>query len=578
MKKSIVIGKNSEKCENELKNHKRQLFLNRKRKNDSDDSSPINSPHNFLSFNSNNLNSHNRFMKELNKNLSDEINLESNCIVIESPQKFDRRSNMKKYINLQLDEDNKSNGLSKPNKPINIDIDNESYSGSEKESTEYMEIFKKNRTDTMNSFNQFKNINPNNMINNTNSNFGQNLSNNYKEKLIRDFCMDIPEESELVSSIVVLDNINNKKKEMMNKNIINPDSNTNITSSRLQSDDDICHINHYRKNYSNIGNYKNCEMEEDKSNSMNASLFSKEFIKFSKTDGEKEKENSGTEINIFKSQSSCDNVENINSLSYTFNNQRNFFPWLTDKTKSLRGMIKLHQEILDFYEFIKPTSEEDKLRDVTIRRLKELIKEEFPNWKVKKFGSFPNKIHLPDSDVDIVILPKHQESSEGQLKILKKILKKLVKNDFVDYIKLIEARVPIIRATLKETKISIDISANRKNGYEAKKVIKKTLEDFPFIRPLIYILKYFLRQRKLNETYTGGISSFLLFNLLLSYIQHVVKNEDKINSETGGEKFLSLGHLLVGFLQFFGFDFNFEEVGISVKYGGYFYKKSERGW
>ena len=573
MNKSFIIGKNSEKSENELKNHKRQLFLNRKRRNDSDDSSPINSPHNFLSYNSNHLNSYNRFMNNLNKNICDEINLESNCIVIESPQKLNRRSNMMKYINLQLEEDNNSNGLSNPNKPINIDIDNESNSESDKESTEYMEIFKKNRTDRMNSFNYSKNLNPNNMIKLNNSNFAQNLSNNYREKLKRDFCMDIPEDSELVSSIVVLDN---KKRYTINKNTINPDYNSNIISSRLQSDEEMIDINHYRKNPSNIPHNKNCQMEEDKSFSMEASLFSKEFIKFSKTDGEKEKEN--TEINIYQSHSSCDNFDNINSLSFNFNHQRNFFPWITDKTKSLRGMIKLHQEILDFYEFIKPTSEEDKLRDITIRRLKELIKEEFPNWKVKKFGSFPNKIHLPDSDVDIVILPNHQESSEGQLKILKKILKKLVKNDFVDYIKLIEARVPIIRATLKETKISIDISANRKNGYEAKKVIKKTLEDFPFIRPLIYVLKYFLRQRKLNESYTGGISSFLLFNLLLSYVQYVVKNEDKINSETRGGKFLSLGHLLVGFLQFFGFDFNFEEIGISVKYGGYFYKKSERGW
>jgi non-canonical poly(A) RNA polymerase PAPD5/7 len=88
------------------------------------------------------------------------------------------------------------------------------------------------------------------------------------------------------------------------------------------------------------------------------------------------------------------------------------------------------------------------------------------------------------------------------------------------------------------------------------------------MRPIIYVLKYFLRQRKLNESYTGGISSFLLFNLLLAYVQYLSK-------ENNFTEKINLGNILVGFLQFYGFDFNFEDVGISVRYGGYFFKKSD---
>lgn len=39
---------------------------------------------------------------------------------------------------------------------------------------------------------------------------------------------------------------------------------------------------------------------------------------------------------------------------------------------------------------------------------------------------------------------------------------------------------------------------------------------------------------------------------------------------------ICLGHILVGLLDFYGFRFNYAKVGISVRYGGYFYKRSER--
>lgn len=131
------------------------------------------------------------------------------------------------------------------------------------------------------------------------------------------------------------------------------------------------------------------------------------------------------------------------------------YPWLKDKTKSMQGMIKLHHEIMDFYEFIKPTEEEDEKRNHTFQILYDLLKEHWPELKVKKFGSYPNKLHLPDSDVDIVVLSENKDMD--QTKILKKIIQKLLGAELVEYIKLIEARVPIIRATIKGTKINTDI-------------------------------------------------------------------------------------------------------------------------
>ena len=301
-------------------------------------------------------------------------------------------------------------------------------------------------------------------------------------------------------------------------------------------------------------------------------LYSKICDEIKKINNNKVKENIDDEIKKFSllemDYISFDKKENILEK-----NNDEVIPWLTDRTRQSTGILKLHNEILDFYKFMAPTKEEDNLKKQTVSYLKNLINECWPNWKVKTFGSFPNKLHLPDSDIDIVVISEDYSNTGQQLKMLKKIANKLLEDQKVDFLKIIEAKVPIIRATFKNTKINVDISANRKNGYAAKKVIKRILNCYPYIRPLLYILKYFLKQRKLNETFTGGISSFLLFNLLLSYIQ--VKQKEMLNDE---DPDLSLGHLLCGFLQFYCFDFNYDNVGISVKHGGYFFKKSDRNW
>ena len=36
------------------------------------------------------------------------------------------------------------------------------------------------------------------------------------------------------------------------------------------------------------------------------------------------------------------------------------------------------------------------------------------------------------------------------------------------------------------------------------------VRDIPQVKPLVLVLKFFLRQRKLHETYHGGVGSFLL--------------------------------------------------------------------
>jgi len=240
---------------------------------------------------------------------------------------------------------------------------------------------------------------------------------------------------------------------------------------------------------------------------------------------------------------------------------------VSKRTSEHKGILKLHYEICDFFNYIKPLKSEFDIRQESFEILKDLILKKFPNWRVKVFGSFPNEIFLSDSDVDIVVISN--EKKDNAKKTMDKLYDYLyMKSDLFDYIKRIDAKVPIVKLQLKETKINLDISVDRKNGYDAKRIIKKSLNDFHALKPLMYLLKYFMRQKKLNETFSGGISSFLLFNLLLAFLQYKNKTDNNTN--------LNLGQLLVDFYQFYGFEFNYDEVGISTRYGGFFYKRKDK--
>ena len=77
--------------------------------------------------------------------------------------------------------------------------------------------------------------------------------------------------------------------------------------------------------------------------------------------------------------------------------------------------------------------------------------------------------------------------------------------------------------------------------------IKESTKLYPQIIDIIYIMKKFLSIRKLNQSYQGGISSFSLFLLILSFLKFKSKQK---NSEE------YLGSLLIEFLMFYS-DFDF---------------------
>lgn len=87
---------------------------------------------------------------------------------------------------------------------------------------------------------------------------------------------------------------------------------------------------------------------------------------------------------------------------------------------------------------------------------------------------------------------------------------------------------------------------------------------------MILVLKAFLKSRDLNETYHGGVGSFLLTMLVTSYLQRQYK--------IGGTDKIDLGRHLVEFFNLYGNVFNYDQVGISIRKEGSYFSKEKRGW
>lgn len=153
------------------------------------------------------------------------------------------------------------------------------------------------------------------------------------------------------------------------------------------------------------------------------------------------------------------------------------------------------------------------------------MKDIYPTAVVMVFGSCATGLNLPKSDIDLLVY----NTDNKELRMLDKISSALYRSGLCKNIEALKhTKVPLIKMVDKLSGVNVDISFNRTNGVYCVKLVKYLQKKYPELRPLILVLKAFLKSRALNETYTGGIGSFLLTMLATSYLQRQYKNSQKM--------------------------------------------------
>ncbi|XP_057684324.1 terminal nucleotidyltransferase 4A [Corythoichthys intestinalis] len=256
----------------------------------------------------------------------------------------------------------------------------------------------------------------------------------------------------------------------------------------------------------------------------------------------------------------------VNYLLSNCTNGNDASTWTPWKTRNYTpGVLGLHEELMDFYNFMSPRPEEAAMRKEVVSRILRIIKELWPTADVQIFGSFSTGLYLPTSDIDLVVFGKWERPPLQELELA--LRKHNVAEPFS--IKVLDkATVPIIKLTDQETEVKVDISFNVETGVKAASFIKDYVQKYPVLPYLIFVLKQFLLQRDLNEVFTGGISSYCLILMVISFLQLHPRIDARNPSE-------NLGVLLIEFFELYGRHFNYLKTGIRIKNGGAYIAKDD---
>ena len=225
---------------------------------------------------------------------------------------------------------------------------------------------------------------------------------------------------------------------------------------------------------------------------------------------------------------------------------------------------QIQKDLLDYQKYIvyKMESKREKVNDIIIN-FNDLIKTITNDFEIKLFGSYAHNLSVPWSNVDLLIVNKNNNENES-IDILDKLKALLNTQPWVNEIELDNiSYIPNIKIFTNNTyeELSISLSFDKEYGLlKSIDLINKYIEEFPMIVPIMYALKTIFEQSKLNSIFSGGLPSYGLLLLLVSFLQGKFNNK---NISDYNNEYL-LGQVFVGFLGHYGFYFDYQKLAITT--------------
>ncbi|KAG7451934.1 Nucleotidyltransferase [Guyanagaster necrorhizus] len=217
---------------------------------------------------------------------------------------------------------------------------------------------------------------------------------------------------------------------------------------------------------------------------------------------------------------------------------------------------RLHQEILAYSAYAEPTFAEVHIRKKVFRFIDNGVKSSIPGSRVGIFGSVVTGLTIPVPDLDLAIITEDMTKTDVKRQLFR-LRDRFRRGRLIDGAEVrFHAKVPIVRFTTRPEygSMSVDIGVNNTDGMHVAEMIKDYREKMPELRPLVLVMKGLLARSGFNDPARGGLGSYPLVCMCISFLQ--------VNPPLE-----SLGKLLTGMLYYYGVSFPYETSYISVREG-----------
>ncbi|CAL4890360.1 unnamed protein product [Urochloa decumbens] len=256
--------------------------------------------------------------------------------------------------------------------------------------------------------------------------------------------------------------------------------------------------------------------------------------------------------------------------------------------------------LLALYESLKPSEEHNSKQKQLVDSLTKSVSKEWPNAQLHLYGSCANSFGTSHSDVDVCL--EMETDTESTAEVLLKLADVLRADNFNNVEAITSARVPIVRMSDPGSGFSCDICINNLFAVANTKLLKDYAQIDQRLLQLAFLVKHWAKQRSVNETYRGTLSSYAYVLMCINFLQlrepkilpclQAMEHTYTLNADGtecayfdkvhelqdfGAENKESLAELLWAFFHYWAFHHDYRRDVISVRIGNKI-SKQEKNW
>jgi non-canonical poly(A) RNA polymerase PAPD5/7 len=222
--------------------------------------------------------------------------------------------------------------------------------------------------------------------------------------------------------------------------------------------------------------------------------------------------------------------------------------------------------MMRFHEYLKPSRVEALARRQLIEQVRSHAREALPDATLEVFGSERTGLAFATSDIDLRLLKVAElgestsdvlpPSKAHRLRLLNdihRLSQHLRKNSQYEHCAVLHARYPLVSVRDKASGLDVQIVLSNDTSL-SRIMIRKYIEEYPFIRPVYSVVKTMFDIRGLSDTFRGGFGSYTIFMMIVASFRHCDGNTPPASAGEGLKAFID-----------FWTDFDTTKKGISLE-------------